>query len=84
MIETESEINEERLAKLRFLFWKHLGWRQRNEALKLAGIIPESTDKPLPQTIEMTVINAARPWQIRTLWAEVMKFLPKEARIESP
>lgn len=80
----EPEINEDRLAQLRYRFWKYLGWKQRNEMLINAGMIPCTTKNPLPQTIEMTVINAAPPKQIRALWSEMMPLLPASKRIECP
>ena len=73
------------LAKLKFLFWRHLDWRQRLTVLVQADALPSSADQPLPQTMERLAIDSARQrGKLADIWDAMMPFVPAEKRKANP
>ena len=74
-----------RFARLRLLFWRHLDWRQRLNVLVQLDILPQTADRPMPQTIERLTIDRARTERrLHPLWQAVMQFVPENERAENP
>ncbi|MEN6449164.1 MAG: hypothetical protein ABFC96_01610 [Thermoguttaceae bacterium] len=74
-----------RFARLRLLFWRHLNWRQRLNVLVQLDILPQTADRPMPQTIERLAIERARTERrLHPLWQAIVQFLPENERAENP
>lgn len=77
--------SDERFARLRHFFWRFLDWRQRLSVLVQLDILPHTTERPLPQTLERLALDSARALgKLEPLWSAVMKFVPVEERDENP
>jgi hypothetical protein len=84
---TGSPVGEQdyRFARLRLLFWRYLDWRQRLNVLVQLDILPNTPDRPMPQTIERLAIERARTERrLHPLWEAMMKFVPENERAENP
>lgn len=80
-----SNDDEEGLAKLKLLFWRHLDWRQRLTVLVKADILPPTADKPVSQTLEELAIERARDdGKLGVLWDAIMALLPEDKRQANP
>lgn len=72
-------------AKLRYFFWRYLGWRERLKVLVQLDILPEGSDSPVPQVLErMALQKAIAEGKLGRLWDAVMPFVPEAAREPNP
>lgn len=77
--------SDEDVAQLRFLFWRHLDWRQRLKVLVEADVLPASADKPVPQTMERLALEAAREHgKLAAVWEAMTPLLPIDKRQSNP
>lgn len=77
--------NEDQFSKLRFYFWRHLDWRQRLTVLSKLNALPESLDKPIPQTMERLALDGLnKSGRLRELWKEIMEYVPENKRGPNP
>lgn len=62
---------------LRILFWRHLDGMQRVKTLRDIGVICAADVKPLPQTVELILLNQieAMPDGRERLWRLVKPFV---------
>lgn len=73
------------LAKLKFLFWRHLDWQQRLAVLVEADVLPRTADRPLPQTMERLALEqAAQAGKLGAVWDAMMRALPDHRREPNP
>lgn len=80
-----SNDDEEGLATLKLLFWRHLDWRQRLTVLVKADVLPPTADKPVSQTLEELAIERARnDGKLGVLWDAMMALLPEAKRQANP
>jgi hypothetical protein len=77
--------DDERFARLRRFFWRHLKWQERLKTLSALELLPESLSRPVPQTIERLALEAAREKRVLfALWSAVMEYVPSELRENNP
>jgi predicted MPP superfamily phosphohydrolase len=85
---TEPAMNgndEEAFARLRYLFWTELTWQQRLKVLVAADVLPQTTVRPIPQTMEKLALSSARSaGRLGDLWDAVMANLPEARRQPNP
>lgn len=80
-----STSDESALAKLKFLFWRHLDWQQRLKVLVQADVLPASAGKPVPQTLERVAIETARQQgKLAAVWDAMNPLLPPEKQQANP
>jgi hypothetical protein len=72
--------------RLRYLFWRHLDWRQRLKVLVDVNALPETADQPLPQILERVALETAAKdvATLHRLWEAVMPLIPAEKRDTNP
>ncbi len=77
--------DEAAVAKLKFLFWRYLNWRQRLKVLVKADSLPSSADRTVPHTMERLAIeNARASGKLPDVWDAMMEFLPPDKRQDNP
>lgn len=76
---------EEHFARLRFYFWRYLDWRQRLRVLVQADVLPNTADRPVPQTMERLALSTARSQgKLAVVWDSVMTYVPDDKREANP
>jgi hypothetical protein len=72
--------------RLRYLFWQYLDWRQRLKVLVDVDALPNTVDRPVPQTLERLALEtAAKDGQkLHALWEAIMPLIPEEKRGANP
>jgi hypothetical protein len=72
--------------RLRYLFWRYLDWRQRLQVLVQVDALPQTSDRPVPQTLERVALETAakNPKKLYDLWEAVMQLVPEEKRSPNP
>lgn len=71
--------------RLRYLFWRHLGWRQRLKVLVEIDALPKTADQPVPQTLERVALEDARAsGKLHKLWEALMPLVPDDKREANP
>ena len=76
---------EAAVARLKFLFWRYLDWRQRLKVLVAADALPASADRPVPQTMERLALQTAREQgKLAAIWDAMMDHVPSSKRQENP
>lgn len=76
---------EDDVSQLRFLFWRHLDWRQRLTVLVEADVLPASAEKPISQNLERMAIEKARAdGKLAAVWDAIMRRLPAERQQANP
>lgn len=69
---------EERFARLRFLFWKHLDADQRLYVFKQRRVLPMDAESSGPQTFESELLKRVHDSGREELfWSEMTPFLPE-------
>jgi len=77
--------NEAAMAKLKFLFWRYLDWRQRLKVLVQADALPPSADQPVPQTMERLALeHARREGKLAIIWDKMMAYVPEAKKQANP
>lgn len=77
--------DEPGLAKLKFLFWRHLSWQQRLKVLVQADILPSSAERPVPQTMERLALEKARrDGKLAAVWDAMIAYLPENKKHANP
>lgn len=77
--------HDERFARLRYFFWRFLDWRQRLSVLVQLDVLPNTPERPMPQTMERLALNSARAQKkLDKLWAAVMELVPEDKREDNP
>lgn len=83
--EISMDNEEEHFARLRFYFWRYLDWRQRLRVLVQADVLPNTADRPVPQTMERMALSTARSQgKLAEIWDAVMTFVPEDKRETNP
>lgn len=78
-------LSEDAVARLKYLFWRHLDWQARLKVLVAADVLPGSADRPVPQTLEHAALdNARKQGKLKRVWEAMVPFLPPEKRQPSP
>ena len=71
--------------RLRYLFWRHLDWRQRLKVLVDMNALPETADQQLPQTLERLALEAVqKSGKLHELWDAMMPLIPAEKQAANP
>ena len=81
----ESMNDEEPFARLRYLFWKHLNWRERLTVLADLDVLPSNLTQPIPQIMERLALeNARNEGKLKALWDAIMVNIPEDQRETNP
>jgi predicted phosphodiesterase len=76
---------DETYAKLRYYFWKYLGWRERLKVLVDIDILPEGSHAPVPQVLERMALQKAREQgRLEALWDAIMQYVPEPMKKPNP
>jgi len=71
--------------RLKHFFWHYLTWDQRISVLVRAGVLPQSAENRLPQTIELeALLRAKESGKLDSVWDDIMTFVPPEKRKSNP
>ncbi len=84
--ESMSQDNND-FVRLRYLFWKHLGWSERVKILVELDLLPTNLNQPIPQTMERLALeNASKEGnqKLKELWDAIMALIPEEQREVNP
>lgn len=84
-VQESMERTDEPYAKVRYLFWKYLGWRERLSVLVELNLLPAKLDQPIPQTLERMALEKAKSeGKLSKLWEAVMKYVPENQKEANP
>ena len=73
------------LAKLKYLFWRYLDWRQRLDVLVKADVLPSSAVQPVPQTMERLALERAQQQdKLSEVWDAIMVHIQEDKRSPNP
>jgi predicted MPP superfamily phosphohydrolase len=85
IVANQASVSDDDFASLRLLFWRYLTWQDRLRVLATLDILPNTAEKPLPQTLERMALDLARTsGRLPQLWDAVMQHVPPEKRLANP
>ena len=72
--------------RLRYLFWRYLGWQERLRVLVEVNALPTTATQPIPQTLERVALEsvAQDSSKLHDLWEAMMPMVPPDKRAPNP
>lgn len=84
-VDKSASDDDERMSRVRYIFWSKIKWQQRIEILCQLNLIGENTETKMPYDLEYWALTQAQEnGLLGRLWDAMMDYLPAEERFANP